>query len=623
MCGIIGIMSKSPVSDSSWLLIGRDKMTHRGPDSSGDWWSKDRRVGLGHRRLSIIDLSQSGQQPMHDVKEELCIVFNGEIYNFIDLRNELLSKNHQFKSKSDTEVILEAYREWGNDCISKLSGMFAFALYDSRCQSILIARDRVGEKPLFYSIDNNSLCFASELKGLMSNSTFLRKLDPEAMDCYLSMGYIPKDLCILKGVKKLPAAHAMTFDLNSGQNKIWRYWNLPEFDISFNENLINESVLLVELEQLLEDSVRRQMIADVPVGILLSGGVDSSLITAMATRASRQVKTFTVCFPSYGQFDETEHARLIANHFKTDHIELQGSEIKVDLMPILARQFDEPMVDSSMIPMYLVSQLVRKHCTVALGGDGGDELFGGYSHYSHLLWLKEKLGWLPLCLRKLIANSATYVLPTGFKGRNWLQGLNADYNSSLPLIANYFDALGRKRLMSNQSAWELVAENIKSISIPKSMDLLQRATRLDFENYLVNDILVKVDRASMLNSLEIRAPFLDYRLIEFAFKKVPSHFKATIDQRKILLKKLTSKILPASFDKERKQGFSIPLASWLQKGPWKNYFYEVLLDSKQSIFNRNEVVKLLEGQSKGRANSERLFSLVLFELWQKEYRVSL
>lgn len=622
MCGIIGILNKTPLQGRSWLSLGRDAMIHRGPDASGEWWSKDGCVGLGHRRLSIIDLSPSGHQPMLDVKEELCIVFNGEIYNFVDMRIELLSKGHSFQSKSDTEVILEAYREWGNDCLSRLNGMFAFALYDSRSKTILIARDRAGEKPIFYSLDNHSLCFASELKGLMANPAFLRKLEPVAMDCYLSMGFIPNDICILKGVKKLPAAHAMTFDLNSGQSKIWQYWALPEFDKSLNSNQINESNLLVELEQLLEDSVRRQLVADVPVGILLSGGVDSSLITAMATRATPHVKTFTICFPSYGKLDETEHARLIANHFKTEHIELQGSEINVDLMPILAKQFDEPMVDSSMIPTFLVSQLVRKHCTVALGGDGGDELFGGYGHYSRLLWLKQKIGWLPRGLRNLIAKSASHILPTGFKGRNWLQGLEADFNISLPLITNYFDIVNRKQLMSDHSPWELVADNIRSKSIPKNMDLLQRATRVDFENYLVDDILVKVDRASMLNSLEIRAPFLDYQLIEFAFKKVPSHLKATSDQRKILLKRLTSRVLPPNFDLERKQGFSIPLAFWLQAGPWKKYFQEVLLDSGSSIFNRKEVIKLLDGQSKGRANSERLFSLVLFELWQREYKVS-
>ncbi|PCJ59297.1 MAG: asparagine synthase (glutamine-hydrolyzing) [Planctomycetota bacterium] len=622
MCGIIGILNKTPLQDRSWLSKGRDTMTHRGPDSSGEWWSKDGRVGLGHRRLSIIDLSPSGHQPMQDAKNELCIVFNGEIYNYIEIRNKLISKGHQFKSKSDTEVILEGYLEWGIDCISKFNGMFAFALFDSRNKTLLIARDRAGEKPLFYSLENNSLCFSSELKGLMSNPNFNRYLDHEAFDCYLSMGFVPGELCLLKGVKKLPPAHALIYDLNNGQSKVWCYWELPELDESVNINQNVESDLLEELEQLLEDSVKRQLVADVPVGILLSGGVDSSLITAMATRATPNVKTFTVCFPNYGKFDESEHARLIAKHFKTEHIELQASEISVDLLPMLAKQFDEPMVDSSMIPMHLVSQLVRKHCKVALGGDGGDELFGGYGHYSRLLWLQKKLGWMPEGFRKIIAKSSSFLLPIGFKGRNWLQSLNTDFKSELPLIANYFDNKTRKRLMCDQSNWKLVAEDIRNGSIPKNEDLLQRSTRVDFENYLVNDILVKVDRASMLNSLEIRAPFLDYRLIEFAFKKVPSHLKSTIDQRKILLKKLTSKILPANFDQSRKQGFSIPLASWLQSGPWKKYFQEILLDSNNSFFNRNEVSKLLEGQSKGRSNSERLFSLVLFELWQKEYNVS-
>jgi len=620
VCGIIGIVSKQPLKNQSWLGNGRDTMIHRGPDSAGEWWSNDGKVGFGHRRLSILERSPLGHQPMQDISKDLCVVFNGEIYNFEDLRKELLSKGHQFRSHSDTEVILEAYKEWGNDCLSHLNGMFAFALYDERKKSLLIARDRAGEKPLFYALSAGVLQFSSELKGLMANPDFSRTLNVEAMDCYLSMGYVPKDLCILKGVKKLPPAHALAFDLSNGQVNIWKYWHLPEYDETLNN--ANEDLLSVELEKLLEDSVKRQLVADVSVGVLLSGGVDSSLITAMAIRATPNVKTFTVCFPKYGQFDETEHARLIAKHFKTDHIELQGSEIYIDLMPLLAKQFDEPMVDSSMIPMYLVSQLVRKHCTVALGGDGGDELFGGYQHYSRLLWLQQKMKWIPKSLRKFIANSATYLLPTGFKGRNWLQGIGTDFQVDLPLIANYFDMVSRKRLINEQLTWSFVSEKIRKENNSRSRDLLQRATRLDFENYLVNDILVKVDRASMLNSLEIRAPFLDYRLIEFAFKKVPSHLKATMDQKKILLKKLTSRVLPPSFDQSRKQGFSIPLASWLQAGPWKKYFEEVLLDSKNSIFNRNEVAKLLDGQAKGRANSERLFSLVLFELWQREYKVS-
>jgi asparagine synthase (glutamine-hydrolysing) len=339
----------------------------------------------------------------------------------------------------------------------------------------------------------------------------------------------------------------------------------------------------------------------------------------MAVRATRQVKTFTIRFPGYGKYDETEHARLIARHFGTEHVELDAEASSVGLLPVLARQFDEPMVDSSMIPTHLVCRLVREHCKVALGGDGGDELFGGYGHYSRLLWMQRRLGPIPYPLRRMIAGAATHLLPVGMKGRNWLQGLGVDLEHGLPLIATLFDAPARRRLLGGGAAigW---AERIRAERIPAESSLLQRATRMDFENYLAEDILVKVDRASMLNSLELRAPFLDYRLIEFAFGRVPDRLKATAADRKILLKRLAARVLPPSFDLKRKQGFSIPLAAWLKGPEWGGYFREVLTDPS-CRFERKAVEGLLDGQARGHANSERLFALVLFELWRRAYGV--
>lgn len=267
--------------------------------------------------------------------------------------------------------------------------------------------------------------------------------------------------------------------------------------------------------------------------------------------------------------------------------------------------------------------LIRQHCKVALGGDGGDELFGGYGHYNRLLWLQQRMGRIPRSLRTPIAQAAEWLLPVGFKGRNWLQALGVDLEHGVPLIASYFDRTARKRLMAPWHGWPLVAERIRGQRIPASNDLLQRATRMDFENYLAEDILVKVDRASMLNSLEVRAPLLDHRIIEFAFGKVPSCLKATPTQRKVLLKKLAARVLPPAFDQQRKQGFSIPLASWLQSGPWGEFFREVLLDSRDGLFDRRFVGGLLASQAKGRSNSERLFALVLFELWRREYKVGI
>ena len=426
---------------------------------------------------------------------------------------------------------------------------------------------------------------------------------------------------MLQGFNKLPPAHALLFDLQTGQAKIWRYWQLPELETA-SSRPVDEAALLDELEALLEDAVRRQMVADVPVGVLLSGGVDSSLITAMAVRSSGQVQTFTIGFPGHGMLDETEHARLIARHFGTRHTDLMAEDATADLLSRLVRQFDEPMVDSSMIPTFLVSQLVRQHCTVALGGDGGDELFGGYGHYSRLQWMQKKLGAIPRPLRNGIALAAEKLLPVGVKGRNWLQGLGVDLEKSLPLIASCFDASTRGRLLAAQSGWHAQAEDVLRSSVPVHPDLLQRATRMDFSNYLAEDILVKVDRASMLNSLELRTPFLDYRLIEFAFGKVPSHLKATSQDKKILLKRLTARVLPPEFDRQRKQGFSIPLGEWLRGGAFRSLFNEVLRDPKCS-FDARTVDSLLLGQDRGRNNGERLFALVLFELWRREYEINL
>jgi asparagine synthase (glutamine-hydrolysing) len=560
---------------------------------------------------------------MQDAGEELCIVFNGEIYNFADLRRDLVAKGHAFRSDSDTEVILAAFREWGTECLPHLNGMFAFAIYDGRNRKLFMARDRAGEKPLYYMLVHGAIRFASELKGLMADTALSRHINPEALDCYLAMGFVPGERCMLQGVKKLPPAHALLFDLESGRSRLWCYWQLPEWNATPEAGQADEAALLQELETLLEDSVRRQLVADVPVGVLLSGGVDSSLITAMAVRATSKIKTFTIRFPGYGRHDETEHARKIARHFNTDHTELEAAESTVDLLPLLARQYDEPMVDSSMIPTFLVSRLVRAHCTVGLGGDGGDELFGGYPHYNRLLWTQKTLGQIPRSVRLLVAKASGAILPVGFKGRNWSQGLAVDFLVGLPLVPSGFDPATRRGLMAGEDSWALVAEDMWEQCIPRTSDLVQRATRMDFGNYLAEDILVKVDRASMLNSLEVRAPMLDYRLVEFAFGKVPSYLKATAVGRKILLKKLAARILPIDFDQHRKQGFSIPLASWLKSDLWRGYFREVLMGSDNILFDRNAVRKLLDGQAQERSNSERLFALVLFELWRKEYGASL
>jgi asparagine synthase (glutamine-hydrolysing) len=620
MCGIVGLAARAPVAAKGWLAAGCEALAHRGPDAAGVWWGADDRVGLGFRRLAIIDLTLAGHQPMHAASGVLTLVFNGEIYNFQELREELIRSGVTFHSHADSEVILGAYQLWGTDCLSRLNGMFAFALYDAGRGRLFLARDRAGEKPLFYAVRDGSIRFASELKGLMAAPDFPRAIDPAALDCYLGCGFVPPESSILEGVEKLPPAHALTFDVETGELRRWRYWQLPELDSNAETP---EGELLEELHALLDDSVRRQLVADVPLGILLSGGVDSSLVTAIAARQAPGLKTFTIRFPGHRTHDETKHARLIARHFATDHMELEAEPTTVDLLGNLARQFDEPMIDSSMIPTFLVSKMIRQHCTVALGGDGGDELFGGYTYYHRLLRMQRSIGWIPRPLRGVVGKAAGSLLPVGFKGRNWLRAMDTNLANELPMLRPYFDAGARRQLMRQQTRWKLVAEREFRRRTPSHGNLLQRATRMDFENYLPEDLLVKVDRASMLSSVEVRAPLLDYRVVEFAFGRVPSRLKATHTGRKILLKRLAARLLPPDFDQMRKQGFSIPLDAWLRSDPWRAYFAEVLLDPGQELFDHAFVRKLLDGQQGGRANGERLFGLVMFELWRREYGAAL
>lgn len=612
MCGIVGAASIRPVIDRTWLDLGRDAMLHRGPDDKGSWWSADGRVGLAQRRLSIIDLTEGGHQPMHTLDEKLTIVFNGEIYNFVELRDELAALGHSFRSRSDTEVILAAYRQWGTDCLDHLVGMFSIALYDVQRHLFFLARDRAGEKPLFYSIADGTLRFASELKALFADPIFKREINPTALDSYLAYGYVAGSDCIITDVNKLPPAHAMIFNLADGASRIWQYWQLPESRPAADAD---ERTLVDKLEALLTDSVRRQMVADVPVGVLLSGGVDSSLVTAFAVRQSSKVRTFTVTFEGDTAYDESGYARQIADHFGTTHTELSASGEGPELLDTLARQYDEPIIDSSMIPTYLVSRLVRQHCTVALGGDGGDELFGGYEHHRRLIWTQEHTRRIPAPLRHAISAGATHLLPTGFKGRNWLQALNVSLANGLPAVAAQFGARERRKLLGN--SWTITAERDRAARVPHASSLIERATRMDFQNYMPEDILVKVDRASMLASLEMRAPLLDHRLIEFAFGEVPGRLKATSSERKILLKRLCARVLPPSFNADRKQGFSVPLPQWLRSGPWHDMARATLESS--TLFDSKASLALLDGHVAGHHNSERLFGLILFEKWRREY----
>jgi len=555
---------------------------------------------------------------------QIQIVYNGEIYNYRELRLELEGHGHRFQSASDTEVILAAYQTWGTSCVDRLNGMFAFGLYDRSLHRVFVARDRAGEKPLFYRHAKGRLVFASELKALLADRDCPRDLDLDSVNLYLAYGYVPGDRCILQGLRKLPQGHALTYDVQADGLSLWPFWELPEPPP--RGAVADPNALLEELESLLEDSVRLRLIADVPVGVLLSGGIDSSLVTAFAARmGSRPVKTFTVSFPDYPAFDEGPFAAKVARHFGTEHVELIGHDSSVDLLPALARQYDEPIGDHSIIPTFLVSRLTREHVTVALGGDGGDELFGGYPHYSFVQRIENVRRFMPRGLRRLVAGAVARLVPVGTRGRNHLIGFSADLAQSLAHVNLLFDDVTRRNLLA-----PAIARTIQTRSSPERYKAslciagqtpLQMATRLDFRTTLVDDYLVKVDRASMLASLEMRAPFLDYRLIEFAFGKVPDEYRATTSQRKVLLRRLAHRLLPPDLDLQRKQGFSLPLASWFKRG-WGEYMESVLMEADSRLFAPSMIHGFLDGQKRGYANANRLFILTMLELWRREYRVS-
>jgi asparagine synthase (glutamine-hydrolysing) len=620
MCGIVGVAGEVRVS-RDLLVAMRDSVRHRGPDDEGVWWSPDGRVGLGHRRLAIIDLSAMGRQPMTDTTGDLQIVFNGEIYNYLELRAELEGAGHRFRTATDTEVILEAYRAWGDGCLARLNGMFALALYDRPRERLLLARDPAGEKPLYYRVSGGALAFGSELKALLADPACPRELDPAALDAYLAFGYVPGERSMLRGISKLRQGHALAFDVRTAQMRTWQYWALPE---SRPEE--DDAALLAEYERLLADSVRLRLIADVPVGVMLSGGVDSSLVVAMAARASsRRVKTFNISFPGYGAFDEAPYARAVATHFDTEHVELAAEPATVDLLPELARQYDEPIADASMVPTYLVSKLIRRQATVALGGDGGDELFGGYYHHS---WVQQRArvgSWIPAPGRRAVRAAVRRVVPMGTRGRNYLLGLAADPPYNIVQLNVLFDADARRQLLGSLADTRPgpgAPEELKAGLCADRGSALQQSTALDFRTYMVDDVLTKVDRASMLCALEVRAPFLDPRLIAFAFQRVPDRLRATAGERKVLSRRLAEKVLPSGLDLTRKQGFAPPLAKWF-KGDWGRFIEDVLTSRDADLFDRASVQGLLAGQKVGMANTHRLFALTMIELWRREYRVGL
>ncbi len=610
MCGIVGIVGQVRNEDINWTKDALIFMKHRGPDASSSWIARSGNAILGHRRLSIIDTSKSNDQPLISDDEKIIMIFNGEIYNYIELRDKLVSLGEVFKTKGDTEVLLACYKRWGVKCLEHLNGMFSFAIWDQRRgtgnERLFFARDRSGEKPFYYRFSEGRFEFASELKGIRQKDG----LDIESLNYYLALGFVPGDLCITKGIKKLPPAHCGLMDMSNGEMSIWQYWKLPELSTQIGHEIDGEE-LADEAWSLLLDSVRIRLRSDVPTGVFLSGGLDSSLVTAAASQVSElPIKTFTIGIPG-SAMDETDHAQLIADAFSTEHHKLQIERPSLELLDDLSTFVDEPIADSSILPSFMVSRLTSKHVKVALGGDGGDELFGGYQHYQNILRYTFFMNWMPKTFLKhfssLVAN-----IPAGISGRNRIVSLKDGPFRSGIWGTPYFDLELRSKVFNSEVidylGGNLASPEHRSIKIlGNSNDAIDSLTRLDFKQLLPDDYLVKVDRASMANSLEVRTPFLDHKLIEFAFKKIPSRWKCTLKERRRIQHLMARKNLPDKFILNRKQGFSVPMDSWI-----KDISIDELIHSlPKNVFNINFIKDLFVGQKNGRTNGARLFALMM------------
>ena len=621
MCGIAGFAdftdARSPLT-SSFALVHRmcDVIRHRGPDDEGI--HAEDGVALGMRRLSIIDLS-TGRQPIHNEDETVWVVFNGEIYNYLELRRELESAGHRFYTSSDTETIVHAYEEWGEESFSRLRGMFAIALWDRPQRTLLLARDRAGIKPLHYAERGGRVYFGSEIKSLLAAGAAVRELDPGALDHYLALLYPPRDRAMLKGVFKLPPGHYLR--CRGGQIDIRQYWQIPATE-TFRGS---ERDAAVELRRVLGDAVRAHLMSDVPLGAFLSGGIDSSLVVGLMAEASdRPVKTFSIGFDE-PQFDELAHARTVAAHFHTDHYEFVVRPDGLSILDRLIDHFDEPFADSSAIPTWYVSEMARRHVTVVLSGDGGDELFGGYDRYvAHPR--AAQFDRLPLPGRRALASAIWPRLPHGTYGRNFLRHVAHDENGRYLDSLTFFHADERHALyardfagaLDNRAPEDLLNDRLRRFA---SLPAQSRMMRLDFETYLPEDVLTKVDRMSMAHSIESRVPLLDNRVIEFA-ATLPVGMQIGGGRRKHLLKQVARELLPAGIVDRRKQGFGVPLGVWF-RGGLADVFSDVLTDPRtrqRGYFAPSFVDRLIREHLNGRRDHTlRLWQLLVFELWHRRY----
>lgn len=570
MCGICGFIGTGNVDI---LTSMNEAMIHRGPDVGGIWNDTKEAVYLGHRRLCIIDLS-GGAQPMWTADGALGIVFNGEIYNHLELREELIRAGHHFLTDhSDTEVLLHGYRQWGRELPSRLNGMWAFALYDRKCRELFLSRDRFGKKPLFYSLQNRTFAFASELSALVHHPQITANIHEGSLKKYFAYGYIPAPSTLYRQIFKLPGGHNLLLDMDTMALQVSKYWDFvlePFEKVPINP----EETWGEELCDLLRKSVRRRLMSDVPLGVFLSGGIDSSAITAFAAEAAGQarMKSFCVGFEEES-FDETKYARIIAERYHTEHYEeILSMERTRELLPEIIDKLDEPMGDSSLMPTYLLCKETRKHVTVALAGDGGDELFAGYDPFRALGMAKWYDRLIPGLLHQAI-RVAVAALPSthrnmslDFRLKRTLRGLS--YPRHLwnavwlgPLDPRDISALFREPT----DIEEVYAEAIEQWDACKQENLVDKTLQFYTKLYLQDDILVKADRASMMNSLEVRAPFLDIDLVDFV-RKIPYTYKYRNGQTKYILKKALEPVLPQEILYRAKKGFGVPIGRWFQEG---------------------------------------------------------
>jgi asparagine synthase (glutamine-hydrolysing) len=625
VCGICGtlLFDRAATLPPSLLKQMADTISHRGPDDEGYYVSGP--VGLGFRRLSIIDIN-SGHQPLSNEDGTIWIVFNGEIYNYQELRAFLLSKGHLFKTRSDTEVIVHLYEELGPGCLDKLRGMFSFAIWDGNTKTLLLARDRVGIKPLYYQLTEKSLVFASEVKAILANASVDKQMDPELIDRFLTFLYMPGEETLLKGIRKLAPGHYLL--IKDGKPVIRQYWDLQFSECSQGKSLKETEADLLDL---LSETVNLHMIADVPVGVLLSGGIDSTGVLSLAvSETGKKISTFTVGFSGDEVADERPYARLASQRFGTQHHEMTISpEDFATFLPRYIWHMEEPVCEPPAIALYYVSKLARKHVTVLLSGEGGDEAFAGYSNYRNLVWLERlKAGGssMSAALAKGLSVTDSALHSRRFS-KYWplMNERFPDYYYSRTSNSRSFFGNGFGKIYSTDFARtvdrERSIEPVRRLQEHvRGQNTLDAMLYIDTKTWLPDDLLIKADKITMANSIELRVPLLDHKVLEFA-ASLPSHFKLKGLTTKFILKKALSQRIPKEILNRKKTGFPVPYESWLRTD-LKDFVWDVLMDSRttgRGYFSKTAVEEMLRANSNGHDYSKNIFSLLSLELWQRAF----